>query len=237
MVQPRTPAKPPETRVSVPPPGTLPHSPSTELGDTTDAHRSANHAAPRPTDTTDSAIGKDSDTADPSDTADANQVPCPRQGTPTRRSQPGARRATRRRTDGHTSTPADTATNALAAGREDRHKPHTTGRVFSPPRFRGYRHVRELTHSEVAQRAGLTPTDIDHIEKGEQVPEPSTIATLATVLECTAADLYATGDPMDNTQYWDVKCAALPPLSAEAIRSVAATLDRIEARRIRRSTR
>lgn len=65
------------------------------------------------------------------------------------------------------------------------------------------------------------------------MPQPSTITTLATILGCTVADLHATSDPMNNEQYWDVKCAALPPLSTEAIRSVAATLDRIETRRIR----
>ncbi|MFD9895111.1 hypothetical protein ACFWY9_37695 [Amycolatopsis sp. NPDC059027] len=39
---------------------------------------------------------------------------------------------------------------------------------------------------------------------------------------------------MNNEEYWDVKCAALPPLSTAAIRSVAATLDRIQTRRARR---
>lgn len=226
----RTPAEPPKTRGSEPPRGSLPGSPSTERTDTTATHRSTTNAAPQPTD---SATGKDSDTTGPSGAAepsDANRILRPRQSAPTRRSQRGARRAKRPGTADDTTTPAKTVTNDPTAP-DRQSSPHTTQRLFSPPRFRGYRHVRDLTHSEVAKRAELTPAEVERIEKGEQVPEPSTIAALATVLGCTAADLHTTGDPMNNEQYWDVKCAALPPLSADTIRSVAATLDRIEARR------
>lgn len=90
----RTPAEPLKTRVSLPPSGSLPNSPVIERTATTNAHRSADNASPAPTDTT-----------DPSDAAEAsntNRVRHPRQGTPTRRSQPGTLRATRTRVSNHT---------------------------------------------------------------------------------------------------------------------------------------
>lgn len=46
-------------------------------------------------------------------------------------------------------------------------------------------------------------------------------------------DPYVTGDPMDNTRYWDVTCAALPPLSATRSAPWPGPLDRIQQRRHR----
>jgi len=62
------------------------------------------------------------------------------------------------------------------------------------------------------------------------------ISALADALDCGIDDLTTTGNPLDNDQYWEAACAALPPLSDRAISSVASTLDRIDARSARRST-
>jgi transcriptional regulator with XRE-family HTH domain len=108
--------------------------------------------------------------------------------------------------------------------------------VFSPPRFRGYRHVRNLTHHEIAASVGTTAQSIEQIETGTLPPETATIGALAEALGCAFDDLTTVGDPLDNDQYWEAACAALPPLSDRAVNSIAATLDRIDTRAARRST-
>lgn len=155
----------------------------------------------------------------------------PRQVTPARRAVLPAQRRNRHRTvQPHTAGRSEPGTDGLNA----RVSPQRPQPVFSPARLRGYRHVRSLTHADVAAQTGMTTTDVQQIEKGQQTPTTSAIARLATALGCTVVDLYATDDAMNNEHYWDVKCAALPQLSEGTIKSVAATLDRIEARRNRR---
>jgi DNA-binding XRE family transcriptional regulator len=124
----------------------------------------------------------------------------------------------------------------VAVGTKDSHNPHNKQRAFSPPRLRGYRHVRDLNHHHIATSVGTTPQTIEQIETGTLTPDPAMIRALATTLGCAIDDLTTTGDPLDNDQYWDAACAALPPLSDGAVQSVAATLDRIDTRAARLST-
>jgi DNA-binding XRE family transcriptional regulator len=102
--------------------------------------------------------------------------------------------------------------------------------AFSPPRMRGYRHVRQFTHDQVAESIGTTAQTSEEYESGDRVPEPAIVTALATLLGCAYGDLTTTGDPFDNRNYWEAACAALPPLTERAINSIAATLDRIDAR-------
>ncbi len=137
----------------------------------------------------------------------------------------------------HTAGPAGTPTNDLAAAeRRDTYNPHAL-RVFSPPRFRAYRHVRAFAHHQVAASVGTTAQTIEQVETGALAPRPAMVGALANALGCTVNDLTTTGDPLDNDQYWEAACVALPPLSDQAVQSVAATLDRVDTRAERRAHR
>jgi hypothetical protein len=84
--------------------------------------------------------------------------------------------------------------------------------VFSPARLRGYRHLRRLDHTTLANAAHTT------------TPSPTLITALAHALDCPPAQLHTTGDPTDNSGYWDVICAALPPLTNTEITNAATAL-------------
>ena len=83
-------------------------------------HRSATDASPVPSDTTESATGTNGDdTTDPSDVAelsDSDQVPRPRQGTSTRRSQSGSQRPKHHGKGNRASGPVETTTGDLVGG-------------------------------------------------------------------------------------------------------------------------
>jgi DNA-binding XRE family transcriptional regulator len=98
--------------------------------------------------------------------------------------------------------------------------------VFGPARLRGYRHLRGLDHTALAAATHTTPQALVAIETGHATPSTGLITTLALVLGCQPADLHTTGDPADNSGYWDVICAALPPLTDTEITMTATALRR-----------
>ena len=107
------------------------------------------------------------------------------------------------------------------------------------PRTGGYRHVRDLTHHQIATRVGTTAQTIEQVETGTLAPELAMVGALADAIGCAVDDLTTTRDPFDNVQYWDdwdAACAALPPLSDRAVNAIATTLDRIDTRTARRPT-
>lgn len=98
--------------------------------------------------------------------------------------------------------------------------------MFAPARLRGYRHLRGLNHATLATATHTTPHTLAAIETGHATPDPTLITALARALDCPPAELHTTNDPADNTGYWDVICAALPPLTDTEITTVATALRR-----------
>lgn len=98
--------------------------------------------------------------------------------------------------------------------------------VFAPARLRGYRHLRGLDHTALAEAAHTTIPTLAAIENGQATPSPTLITALARALGGPPAQLHTTGDPTDNSGYWDVICAALPPLTNTEITTAATALRR-----------
>ncbi|MGH3763780.1 MAG: helix-turn-helix domain-containing protein [Pseudonocardiaceae bacterium] len=98
--------------------------------------------------------------------------------------------------------------------------------MFAPARLRGYRHLRGLDHTTLATAAHTTPQTLAAIENGHTTPSTRLITTLAQALDCPPTELHTTGDPHDNSGYWDVICAALPPLTHTEITTAATALRR-----------
>lgn len=99
--------------------------------------------------------------------------------------------------------------------------------VFDPARLRAHRHLAGLDRAALATAAHTTPATLSAIETGHTTPGPELAAALASALGCAVADLHTTADPTDNTGYWDVVCAALPPLTPTEISTVATVLRRV----------
>jgi len=98
--------------------------------------------------------------------------------------------------------------------------------VFAPARLRGYRHLRGLDHTTLATAAHTTTQTLAAIENGHTTPSTRLITTLARALDCPPTELHTTGDPNNNSGYWDVICAALPPLTNTEITTAATALRR-----------
>ncbi|MGH3935578.1 MAG: helix-turn-helix domain-containing protein [Pseudonocardiaceae bacterium] len=96
--------------------------------------------------------------------------------------------------------------------------------MFAPARLRGYRHLRGLDHTTLAAAAHTTTPTLAAIENGHATPNTTLITALARALGCPPAQLHTTGDPTDNNGYWDVICAALPPLTNTEITTAATAL-------------
>ncbi|MGH3754269.1 MAG: helix-turn-helix domain-containing protein [Pseudonocardiaceae bacterium] len=96
--------------------------------------------------------------------------------------------------------------------------------MFAPARLRGYRHLRGLDHAALDHAAHTTTPTLTAIENGHTTPSPTLITALAHALGCPPTHLHTTGDPADNSGYWDVICAALPPLTDTEITTTATVL-------------
>ncbi|MGH3872290.1 MAG: helix-turn-helix domain-containing protein, partial [Pseudonocardiaceae bacterium] len=75
--------------------------------------------------------------------------------------------------------------------------------MFAPARLRGYRHLRGLDHTTLATTAHTTTQTLAAIENGQTTPSTRLITTLAQALDCPPTELHTTGDPHDNSGYWD----------------------------------
>lgn len=62
-------------------------------------------------------------------------------------------------------------------------------------RVRTLRHSRALTQKELALRAGVHPTYLAGIERGERNPGLENIAAIATALEVDAVELFRSKGP------------------------------------------
>lgn len=99
--------------------------------------------------------------------------------------------------------------------------------VFDPARLRAHRHLAGLDRAALATAAHTTPEVLSGTETGHTTPSPELVTALAGALGCSVTDLHTTADPTDNTGYWDVICAAMPPLTPTEINSVATVLRRV----------
>ncbi|MGH8920241.1 MAG: helix-turn-helix domain-containing protein [Actinomycetes bacterium] len=99
--------------------------------------------------------------------------------------------------------------------------------VFCPARLRAYRHLRGWDRAGLATAAGTTVETIAAIETGQASVCSALATALAEALGCPPGALHSTGDPGDNAGYWEVICAALPPLSSTQIATLGSVLRRI----------
>ena len=65
-------------------------------------------------------------------------------------------------------------------------------------RFRGCRHIRDLTHHHIATRVGTPAQASKRVETGTLVPERPWSPRSKNALGCTIDGLTTTGDPLDN---------------------------------------
>lgn len=61
--------------------------------------------------------------------------------------------------------------------------------VFSKEKYKNQLLLNGLTSREVAKRANITEVTISRAVVGKQQPKPPTVAKIASVLNCTPADL------------------------------------------------
>ncbi|MGH3571381.1 MAG: helix-turn-helix domain-containing protein [Pseudonocardiaceae bacterium] len=99
--------------------------------------------------------------------------------------------------------------------------------VFCPTRLRAYRHLRGWDRAGLATAAGTTVETIATIETGRASPCPGLVTGLTEALGCPPGALHSTSDPVDNAGYWEVICAALPPLNGNQIATLGIVLRRI----------
>jgi len=99
--------------------------------------------------------------------------------------------------------------------------------VFCPARLRAYRHLRGWDRPGLASAANTIVEVVATIETGRASPCPGLVTGLAEALGCPPAALHTTSDPGDNAGYWEVICAALPPLSSTQIATLGIVLRRI----------
>ncbi|MGH3873657.1 MAG: helix-turn-helix domain-containing protein [Pseudonocardiaceae bacterium] len=99
--------------------------------------------------------------------------------------------------------------------------------VFCPARLRAHRHLRGWDRARLARAVAATVEAIAAIETGRASPCPRLVTALAEALDCSPPALHTTSDPGDNADYWEVICAALPPLSGTQIATLGTVLRRI----------
>ncbi len=61
---------------------------------------------------------------------------------------------------------------------------------FDPQALKGFRRDQRLTIEQLAQRAGVTSSTVGRAERGEHIPEPSTVYALAGALDVPLMDLF-----------------------------------------------
>lgn len=97
--------------------------------------------------------------------------------------------------------------------------------------MRGHRDLSRLTRWDLALATGLAVPSITAYETGTEVPPATVLDVLADTLAVPMAELTVPAGADDSWEYWDVICAAMPPMTDDEITTVATVLNRIDARR------
>lgn len=100
--------------------------------------------------------------------------------------------------------------------------------VFSRGRLRAYRDLAKLTRDQLAAITSLPVTAIIDYETGTAAPTMTDLTTLAHALNVTLDQFTGPPDAEESWEYWDLICAALPPLTGEQIATIGAILRRID---------
>ncbi|MFB9727294.1 helix-turn-helix transcriptional regulator [Haloechinothrix salitolerans] len=105
--------------------------------------------------------------------------------------------------------------------------------VFSPGRLRAYRDLYGYTRVALGDRTGLPADTITAYEEGTATPPAAHLVTLAAALNVQPRDFTGPSGADNSWEYWGLICAAMPPMTADQIATVATVLRRIDKHRER----
>ena len=92
--------------------------------------------------------------------------------------------------------------------------------VFSPARFRAWRHVRAITPTALADAAAVPVAHVHACEQGSADPDPTTLIAWARLLGCRPSQLRSPY-PHDPAEYWHAASQAMPPMTTDELAAVA----------------
>lgn len=104
-------------------------------------------------------------------------------------------------------------------------------RAFSPGRLRAHRDLAGLTRDGLSDATGVPVTAITAYERGNRPPTQQDLAALADVLQISLGALLGPPGADESFEYWELICAAMPPMTSDELASVVTILRRIDHRR------